>query len=161
MRNRKYIDLVTGRFFLPPLVSAFHHICYNWWEKAGNERQGRLQFASVNVAISGLPNMTNRLWNVNICPCWPFTHLKWWLASLDGSMLNFGVKALKNPGINFSPGGAPSGRLRLVARWGSEHTGGCTPLWFPAQAQARWLLYASRVATSGPTTTRESALVKF
>ncbi len=71
------------------------------------------------------------------------------------------LKIPYSPGINFSPVDAPSGRLKPVARWGSEHTGLCSPLWFPAPAQVLWLLYASHVAASSPTTTSEIALVKL
>lgn len=60
--------------------------------------------------------------------------------------------------ISVPPVGAPSGQLKPGARWGSESSGLCWPRWFPAPAQALWLLYASHVAASGPARTHEKSL---
>lgn len=49
-----------------------------------------------------------------------------------------------------SPVDVQWGQSKPVAKWGLQHTGLCSPLWFPAPAQVLWLLYASHVAVSDP-----------
>lgn len=121
--------------------------------------------SSVYLAIWGLPNMSN-CWlrnstSVTFNSQHTLIELSWDLCFYCVSVFVWWEKAPQNPGINFSPACAPSGQLKPVARWGSEHTGLCTPLWFPAPAQELWLPYASHVATSGPATTSEIPLVKL
>lgn len=65
------------------------------------------------------------------------------------------LKEALQAGINISPVIVPSGLLEPAARWRSERTCPCSPLWFHAPTRVRWLLSASHVSTSDPATGRK------
>lgn len=127
---------------------------------AGIEHQCRLKFT---VTSFGNLRFTRRDYVlVDICVLSPWTCwelIKTFCVCFAVSLLTFclhmsknRVKAPNNPERDPSPAVAPSGRSEPAARWGSERTGLCSPLWFPAPALALWPPSASRVATSGPAT---------
>lgn len=52
--------------------------------------------------------------------------------------------------IETSPVDVQWGQSEPEAKSGFEHTGLCSPFWFPVPAQVQWLLYASHVVVSDP-----------